>query len=101
MGFSVMLYALGACWQLASVLGQRASGSGQRASGSHGDFLNLEGARPVLDDSIVPRVDLGWPEDEAVRAVKRAADTGGFFYLVNHGIPEEIFHDTVRAAHRF
>lgn len=110
MGFNAALYALGACWQLALVLGQPAENIGQDDSlGSldgvvvpKGNLSQFMGPRSgVLDDSIVPRVDLSWPEEVVARAVKRAADTGGFFYLINHGISEEVFHNTVREAHRF
>lgn len=58
----------------------------------------------VLDDStLIPEVDLSQPLGQIVESIRRAAESGGpgFFYLINHGIPETVLDDAIREAHKF
>lgn len=58
---------------------------------------------PFEDLDVIPRVDLSQPRSQVIEAVRKAANVGGpgFFYLMNHGIPESVFDNAIREAHRF
>jgi len=66
--------------------------------------LSATGSRRAdLDASLIPRVDLSHPTVKLVEDLQTAtaADGPGFFYLVNHGIPEAVFEDAIRETHKF
>jgi isopenicillin N synthase-like dioxygenase len=62
----------------------------------------------TVDDATLPVIDLGGlrtgsSEDVAqvAAALGRAARTSGFFYITNHGIPQEVIDGVMRASRAF
>ncbi|KAL4425630.1 hypothetical protein ABPG75_009646 [Micractinium tetrahymenae] len=53
------------------------------------------------DCPAVPIVSLAAPEEEATKVLREACTKHGFFYLVNHGIPEELIASTFAAQRAF
>lgn len=56
-----------------------------------------------VDPDRIPTVDLAKPVSEVLAQIQQAADCGGpgFFYLMNHGIPQTVFDEAIAAAHLF
>jgi len=56
-----------------------------------------------VNENLIPKVDLQQPRDVILKSILNAADSGGpgFFYLVNHGIPESIFKNAILSANNF
>lgn len=55
----------------------------------------------ICTQSVIPLVDVSQDEHVAAQAVYRACTESGFFYAVNHGIPQELLAEvfqTMRAA---
>jgi len=65
--------------------------------------LAKHSTRAALDANLIPRIDLRRPAAKLVQDLQKAAaaDGPGFFYLVNHGIPETVFDNTIREARKF
>ena len=58
----------------------------------------------LSDDLVlIPRVDLEMPKDDIVDKILQASRSGGpgFFYLVNHGIDQSIFENTIKETNHF
>eukprot|EP00475_Leptophrys_vorax_P039909 TRINITY_DN7308_c0_g1_i1.p2 TRINITY_DN7308_c0_g1~~TRINITY_DN7308_c0_g1_i1.p2 ORF type:complete len:318 (-),score=91.75 TRINITY_DN7308_c0_g1_i1:1623-2576(-) len=50
----------------------------------------------------IPIVDLGLlNHEQIVQSLNHACETVGFFYVVNHGIPESTVHSVLNASHEF
>ena len=52
----------------------------------------LLGAGVASDYSTVPTVDLAAPAAESAALVGRALREFGFFYITNHGVPQQLIH---------
>lgn len=57
----------------------------------------------IHDATLIPRIDLRLPLPEIVASIKKAAanDGPGFFYLMNHDVPQNIFAEAIAASHEF
>jgi len=59
-------------------------------------------ATTTLDADAIPVVDLGRPDpDQLVGLLRAAAETVGFFQVVNHGVPAELLAETLAAVRSF
>ncbi|XP_044958432.1 1-aminocyclopropane-1-carboxylate oxidase homolog 1-like [Hordeum vulgare subsp. vulgare] len=56
---------------------------------------------PLSTDISIPVIDLHGHRSEVVSAVKAAAETLGFFLVVNHGVPEAAMSNTLAAVRGF
>jgi len=56
-----------------------------------------------VNENLIPKVDLSQSRDAILNSILNAADSGGpgFFYLVNHGIPESVFENAILSANQF
>eukprot|EP00929_Paragymnodinium_shiwhaense_P088205 TRINITY_DN48469_c0_g1_i2.p1 TRINITY_DN48469_c0_g1~~TRINITY_DN48469_c0_g1_i2.p1 ORF type:complete len:446 (-),score=30.94 TRINITY_DN48469_c0_g1_i2:481-1818(-) len=60
-------------------------------------------AKILLDSRLIPRIDMSWPLDKIVNAVSEAAasDGPGFFYLLNHGVSNDLLERTIAEVYSF
>jgi len=59
--------------------------------------------RATFDATLIPRIDLRRPTAKLVQDLQTAAATDGpgFFYIINHGIPEAVFDNAIQEARKF
>ncbi|KAM6565173.1 hypothetical protein CsatB_025171 [Cannabis sativa] len=72
------------------------------------DFLNNSPTKSTVNDLKVPMIDLGAifggggrPRAELVNQIRVAAETWGFFQMMNHGVPKKVMDDLMRSTRKF
>ncbi|KAF4358128.1 hypothetical protein F8388_009411 [Cannabis sativa] len=72
------------------------------------DFLNNSPTKSTVNDFKVPVIDLGAifggggrPRAELVNQIRVAAETWGFFQMVNHGVPKKVMDDLMMSTRKF
>jgi isopenicillin N synthase-like dioxygenase len=56
---------------------------------------------PPQAPASIPVIDLGWQKGDTARAIHRACRETGFFYIANHGVPDELIEGQFAWTKRF
>jgi hypothetical protein len=92
----------GGCSGCADWCGVRPGWSGtQRRTKRHGARCRCRATGTATYMSIIPRIDLTESEAEVVVKLRAACRTSGFFYLLGHGVDEQLLADALALSRDF